>query len=135
VRAGEEKGSSPDAGLSRRERQIIKVLYRKGEATVRDVERAMPDDPGYDTIRVTLSILEKKGRVTHRQEGRRYVYRPVMDVEQASRGAVRDVFRTFFARRPSEAVLAMLDEASTQLSDAELEQIEEWIRSVREGES
>jgi BlaI family penicillinase repressor len=124
--------ASPDAGLSRREREIMKVLYRHGEATVREVADRLADGPGYNTIRVTLGILERKGRITHREDGRRYVYRPVVDPERASRGAVRDVLKTFFAKRPSEAILAMLDEASTQLSADELDEIEEWIRRNRD---
>lgn len=110
----------------------MKVLYRRGEATVREVARAIPDGPGYNGVRVTLSILERKGRVMHREDGRRYVYRPVVDAERASRGALRDVLATFFARRPSQGVLAMLDEASTQLSDDELQEIEDWVRRSRE---
>ena len=124
--------ASPDAGLSRREREIMSILYRQGEATVRDVSERMPDGPGYNAVRVTLGILEKKGRVRHREDSRRYVYRPVVDVVRASRGAVRDMLRTFFARRPSEAILTMLDEASTQLSSEELDEIEAWIRRNRE---
>jgi BlaI family penicillinase repressor len=124
--------TSPDAGLSRREREIMKILYRKGEAAVGDVAEAMTDGPGYNAVRVTLGILERKGRVTHREEGRRYVYRPVVDVEDASRGALRDVLKTFFAKRPSAAILAMLDEASTQLSQDEMDEIEQWIRRNRE---
>lgn len=123
---------NPDAGLSRRERQIMRVLYRKGEATVREVEAAIPEGPGYDAIRVTLGILKKKGRVAHRQDGRAYVYRPVVERERASRGAVRDVLKTFFSKRPSEAVLAMLDEASTEMTSEELDAIEAWIRENRE---
>ena len=76
----------PDAGLSRRERQIMRVLYRRGEATVREVCDAITDGPGYNSVRVTLSILERKGKITHREEGRRYVHRPLVEREVASRG-------------------------------------------------
>lgn len=122
-----------DAGLSRRERQIIRILYRKGSATVRDVTEAMPDAPSYNSVRVTLGILERKGKVRHEEQGRRYVYFPTIEPAQASQRAVRDVLTTFFRKDPSKGVLAMLDEASTRLSDEQLDEIEAWIQRSREG--
>ena len=129
---GERAVRAPDAGLSRREREIMRILYRLGEGTVRDVVREMSDGPGYNAVRVTLGILERKGRVVHREDGRRYVYRPVVEREQASRRALREVVGTFFQDDPSRAVMTMLDDASTRLSDDELREIEAWIRKNRE---
>ena len=120
--------------LSRREREIMEVVYRHGEATASDVAAALPDKPSYDTIRVTLGILEKKGHVKHRRDGRRYVYTPTVPAERASRAAVRSLLRTFYRGKPSAAILTMLDESSVKLSKQELDEIAGWIdRERRKG--
>lgn len=121
-----------DAQLSRRERQIMDTVYRLGEASAAAVQRALPDDVGYDTIRVTLGILEKKGFLTHRQEGQRYVYRPTIPHEAATESALTHVVQTFFRGSPSKAILALLDGRSGHLSDAQLDEIQAWIDHARE---
>lgn len=113
--------------LSRREREIMDIVYRLGEARVSDVVNRMEDDPGYDSVRVTLGILAKKGHLRHRREGRRYVYSPTVPRDQASRSAVRNLLRTFFGGSPSRAILTMLDESSTHLSREELTEIAAWL--------
>lgn len=117
--------------LSRREREIMEIIYRLGEATASDVTSALPDRPSYDTVRVTLGILEKKGHVKHRRDGRRYVYTPTVPAERASRAAVRSLLRTFYRGKPSAAILTLLDESSARLSKAELDEIAEWIERER----
>ncbi len=117
------------AKLSRREREIMEILYRLGEASAADVVGRMDPDPGYDSVRVTLGILEKKGHVKHRQEGRRYVYTPTVPHETASRSAIRNVLQTFFRGSPSRAILALL--GMSRLSREELDVIAKWIEEER----
>ena len=119
------------APLSRREREIMEIVYRLGEATASDVTSALPDKPSYDTIRVTLGILERKGHVKHRRDGRRYVFTPTVPADRASRAAMRSLLRTFYRGKPSAAILTMLDESSARLSKEELDEIAEWIERER----
>lgn len=117
------------AQLSRREREIMEILYRLGEGSAADVVGRMDPDPGYDSVRVTLGILEKKGHVKHRQDGRRYVYTPTVPHETASRSAIRNVLHTFFRGSPSRAILALL--GMSRLSREELDVIAKWIEEER----
>ena len=99
------QSSPPD--LSRRERQIMDVIYRLGEAGAAEVVEHLPDRPAYNSVRVTLGILERKGMVRHRREGTRYVYSPTVPAERARDSALRHVVRTFFRGSPSKAVLTL----------------------------
>ena len=114
---------SPHSKLSRRERQIMDIVYKLGEASVSDVQDRIEDDPGYDSIRVTLGILAKKGHLIHRRDGRRYIYSPTVSRQRASRSAARNLIETFFGGSPSEAILTMLDVSSAKLTERELEEI------------
>lgn len=118
--------------LSRRERQIMAAIYRHGEASVSDVLRELPDDPSYNSVRVILGILEKKGHVRHRREDRRYIYSPAVSRERATRSALKSLLETFFRGAPSEAILTLLDMSSTRLSNEELDRIAEWIANEKE---
>lgn len=117
------------AKLSRREREIMEILYRLGEASAADVVGRLDPDPGYDSVRVTLGNLEKKGHVKHRQDGRRYVYTPTVPHETASRSAIRNVLHTFFRGSPSRAILALL--GMSKMSREELDVIAKWIEEER----
>ena len=119
------------ASLSRRERQIMDVLFRLGEADVHAVQQRMPDRPSYNSVRVTLGILVDKGHVQRRKEGRRYAYAPTVTSEAESEGVLKQATRTFCSVSPSQAILAMLDMSSDQLSEDELEEISEWIERAR----
>jgi BlaI family penicillinase repressor len=119
------------AHLSRRESQIMDIVYRLGEASVADVHQRMPDQPPYNSVRVTLGILEKKGYVRHRQEGQRYLYAPVVSPEKAKRSALRHLLKTFCEGSSSRAILTLLDMSSTRLSKEELDEIAEWIEQAR----
>ena len=122
----------PDAAdLSRREREIMDIVYRLGEAGASEVCARMRDDPGYDSVRVTLGILERKGHLKHRQDGRRYVYSPTVPHQKATRSAMRNLLQTFFRGSPSKAVLSLLDMSSERLSRSELDEIAEWIENER----
>src|SRR4051812_5381730 len=86
----------PHLDLSRRERQIVDILYAKGRATAADVQTALPDPPSYSAVRAMLRILEEKGHVRHEQDGPRYVYVPTVAADRAKKTAIRHVLRTFF---------------------------------------
>jgi BlaI family transcriptional regulator, penicillinase repressor len=122
------------AQLSRRERQIMEVIFARGAATVAEVQTALAEAPSYSTVRALLRILVDKGHLTHRSEGPRYVYSPVVSVDAARESALRGVVRTFFDGSPSAAVAALLDMSQGRLSDAELSEINGLIRRAkREG--
>ena len=118
--------------LSRRERQIMDVLFRTEEATAREVQDALPDAPSYSAVRALLRILEEKGHVTHRKDGVRYVYQPAVAPEKAQRSALRHVVKTFFSGAPEDAMAALLD--TSDLDAAALDRLAEQIeRAKREG--
>ena len=116
--------------FSRREREIMDAVYRLGEASAVDVARHLRDEDGYDSIRVILGILEKKGYLEHRREGKRHVYQPTVSRESATRSALSHVMKTFFAGSPSSAILALLDMSSENLSADELEEIASRIEDA-----
>ncbi len=116
--------------LSRRERQIMDIIYRLEEASVADILLHMPDDAVYDSVRVTLRILEKKGYVKHRREKKRYLYTPVTAPETATRSAVRHLLKTFFGGSPSRAILTLLDMSAARLSKEERAEIVQWIENA-----
>jgi predicted transcriptional regulator len=124
--------SSP-SDLSRRERQIMDVIYRIGEAGAAEVVEHLPDRPAYNSVRVTLGILERKGLVRHRREGTRYVYSPTVPAERARDSALRHVVRTFFRGSPTKAVLTLLDSPSTRLSAEELNELAAWVEAAKRG--
>lgn len=120
--------------LSRRESQIMDIIYRLNEATVSEVVSMMPDDPAYNTVRVTLGILEKKGFLQHRQDGQRYVYSPTVPVEKAKRSVMNHMLRTFFQGSSSQAILTLLDMESEALAPEDLDEIAGWIEGVKKRE-
>ena len=119
--------------LSRRERQIMDILYRLGEAGAAEVMEHLADQPAYNSVRVMLGILERKGIVRHRREGARYIYQPTVPAERARESALRHVVRTFFRGSPSQAVLTLLDSPSTRLSAQELDRLAAWVAAAKRG--
>ena len=122
------------AQLSRRERQIMDVLYRRGRATASEVLEGLPDPPSYSAVRAMLRLLEEKGVVTHEEDGPRYVYRPVVARDKALRSELRRVLRTFFDNSASQAVAAMLGLYEGRLTDADLDRLQRLIDRARGGE-
>lgn len=118
-------------GLSRRERQIMDIVYARGEATAGDVHEALPDAPSRTAVRTLLRILEEKGHLRHRQEGLAYVYRPSRSRGRAGRSALRRVLETFFEGSLEKAVAAHLGDPTSGLDGAELERLAELIREAR----
>ncbi|HJR42898.1 MAG TPA: BlaI/MecI/CopY family transcriptional regulator [Gemmatimonadaceae bacterium] len=117
--------------LSRRERQIMDVLYREGRATAADVLAQLPDPPGYSAVRAMLRVLEDKGHVKHEQAGPRYVYLPTVPREKARRSALRHLVRTFFDGSTEATVAALLDLSDTRISNAELQRLSKLIEQAR----
>ena len=113
--------------LSRRERQIMDVLYKVGSATAADVRAAVPSPPSYSAVRATLRILEEKGHVRHEHDGPRYVYKPSVAREQVKRSALRHVLHTFFDGSTSEVLAALFDLSPKGLDAAELARIRRLI--------
>jgi predicted transcriptional regulator len=116
--------------LGRRERQIVEAVYRLGEAAVADVLRELPDPPSYSAVRAMLNLLVGKNLLTHRQEGKRYLYRPVTPKSSVRRSALRALVRTFFAGRPADAVAALLDGSYGRLEPRDLERIKKLVEET-----
>lgn len=117
--------------LSRRERQIMDVIYRLGEATAQEVRDHLPDPPSYSAVRALLRVLEDKGHAKHRQVGPRYVYLPTVSREKARVAALKQMVRTFFDGSAEDAVAALLDLSGSELSDDELKRLERLIDRAR----
>ena len=117
--------------LTRRERQIMDVLFRRGRATAADVMAELPTVTTYSTIRTQLRVLEQKGHVRHEQDGLRFVYMPAVARRAARKSALRHVVETFFDGSPEKAVAALLGGEATKLSEAQLERIAEIVEKAR----
>lgn len=121
----------PGTDLSRRERQIMDVIYRMQRATAADVLEQLPDPPSYSAVRALLRVLEAKGHLRHEQEGQRYVYRPVVAPERARRSALQHLLGTFFNGSTEHAVAALLDMRDARLSPEELDRLAAMIERAR----
>ncbi|HXT15994.1 MAG TPA: BlaI/MecI/CopY family transcriptional regulator [Gemmatimonadaceae bacterium] len=117
--------------LSRRERQVMDILYRRAEATVAEVMNDLPDPPTYSAVRSILRILMEKKLITHREDGPRYVYLPAVDTDEAREDALKHVIRTFFDGSAEQAVTAVLRMSDAKLSDAELNALADRIKAAR----
>jgi predicted transcriptional regulator len=117
--------------LSRREQQIMDIIYSRGTATASEVMESLPDPPSYSAVRALLRVLEEKGHLRHTQDGQRYVYSPIVARERAKHSALRRVLKTFFDDSAEEAVAALLDISQERLSDDELERLEQLIKQAR----
>lgn len=121
--------------LSRRERQIMDILFRLGRATAAEVMAELPSDPSYSTVRTQLRVLEQKGHVRHLEDGVRFVYLPVVARHAARKSALRHVINTFFDGSPEKAVAALLGGDAAKLSDEELDRIADLIAKARKDEA
>ena len=116
--------------LSRRERQIIDILYTYGRATAAEVQALLPEPPSYSAVRAMLRILEEKGHVRHEQDGPRYVYAPTVARDNAKRSALHHMLQTFFDGSAEKAISALLDDTS-RMSEAELDRLARLIDQAR----
>ena len=117
--------------LSRRERQIMDILYRRGKATAGEVMEDLPGNSSYSTVRTQLRVLEEKGHVRHEEEGLRYVYVPEVSRGAASKSALKHLMETFFDGSASKTVAALLGGDARRLSDDELNRIARLIAKAR----
>ena len=118
------------SGFSRRERQIMEIVYCRGRATAAEIHRELPDRPSYSTVRTLLRVLEAKGHLAHQSDGPRYVYFPRISTEKAKRSAIEQLLRTFFNNSATSAMAALLDMSSSDLSEAELKRLARLIRQA-----
>jgi predicted transcriptional regulator len=118
--------------LSRRERQIMDVVYRLGRATVAEVQEALPDPPSYSTVRALLRVLEEKRHLRHEQDGPRYVFLPTVPRDKARRSALRQLVQTFFEGSTAQAVAALLGAPDAKLTDEDLDRLSRLINQARE---
>lgn len=118
--------------LSRRERQIMDVIYQLGEASVSDVMERIPEPPSYSAVRALLRVLEDKSLVRHRQDGPRYVYIPTVSHNKAKQSALQQMLSTFFEGSTERAVAALLDLSSTNMSPEELDRLAGLIERAKE---
>ena len=120
------------AALSRREREIMDILYREGRATVGEVLEELSGEPAYSTVRAQLRMLEEKGHVRHEEEGLRYVYLPSASPHSIRRSALQHLLDTFFEGSPEKVVEALLGKERSRLSDEELERMARMIERARQ---
>ena len=124
-------GQDGHRNLSRRERQIMDILYRRGRASAAEIHEALPDPPTYSAVRAKLRVLEEKGHVRHEAESLHYVYRPTMPRGDARRSALRHMVATFFEGSVEEAVAALLDLSAPRLSPEDLGRIAALIDQAK----
>jgi BlaI family transcriptional regulator, penicillinase repressor len=117
--------------LSRRERQIMDIIYEMKEATALQVKERLPSPPGYSAVRALLRVLENKGHLAHRQEGARYIYIPLLAKHKASRSALRHLLKTFFDNSTEDAVAALLDISEQNLCEKDYLRLAELIEKAR----
>ena len=115
--------------LGARERQIMNAIFALGEASVGDVQKKLDDPPSYSSVRTMIRLLESKGLLKHRQEGTKYVYRPIQSRESASKFALSHLVKTFFGGSPGDAVAALFE--TEKLTKNDLRQIETLIQEAR----
>ncbi len=118
--------------LSRRERQIMDVLYRRGRATAAEILENLPDPPGYSAVRAMLRVLEEKKHIRHEEKDLRYVFLPVVPRDKARRSAVRHMLDTFFDGSPEQAVATLLDVSGKTLSDDDFDRLAALVEKARQ---
>lgn len=118
-------------GLSRRERQVMNILFRRGEATVSEVMADLPEPPTYSAVRSILRILAEKELITHREDGPRYVYLPAVSRQSAREEALRHVVRTYFEGSAEQAVTALLRLQDGDVGDAEMKRLRNAVRKAK----
>ena len=124
---------TPHLTLTRRERQIMDILYRHGRATAGEVMEELPGDPNYSTVRTQLRVLEEKGHVHHEEIGLRYVYSPAIPRSSARKSALRHLVDTFFEGSAENAVAALLGAEGSKLTDEQLDRIADLVKESKAG--
>lgn len=119
------------ARLSRRERQIMEILYQRGKASASEVMDALSEPPSYSGVRAMLRVLEEKGHIKHENEGLKYVYTPIINLDRAKKSALKHLVDTFFRESPEQVVAALLDVTSKRLTREELDRMAEMIENAK----
>lgn len=122
------------SSLSRRERQIMDVVYERGQASAADIQAALPDPPSNSAVRALLRILETKGHLRHEKQGAQYIYFPTQPHNQAARSALAQVVKTFFDNSIERTVATLLSSKEARLTDVELERLTALIAQARQEE-
>jgi predicted transcriptional regulator len=117
--------------LSRRERQIMDIAWRRGQVTIREVLEELPDPPSYSAVRALVRVLEEKGHLRHAEDGPRYVYKPTQARDRVRASALAHLVDTFFGGSAAEAVAALLEREGGPLTAAELDELEAKIEQAR----
>jgi len=123
--------NSQHQNLSRRERQIMDIIYTRGQATAAEVQENLPDPPSYSAVRAMLRLLEEKGYLKHEQDGPRYVFKPTVAREKARKSALKQMLETFFDGSTEQAVAALLNLSKSRLSQTELDRLSQMIEAAR----
>ena len=118
--------------LGKRERQLVEAVYRLGEASVSEVLKGLADPPSYSSVRAMLGQLVEKGVLKHRQEGKRYLYRPAIAKDKARRSALRSLLSTFFEGEPLTAMAALLDVSARDMTDEDLQELKRLIEQAQQ---
>jgi BlaI family penicillinase repressor len=129
--ARKRRDEEPHSKLSRRERQIMDVIYKRGKATAADVQQELPEEPNYSTVRAQLRVLEEKGYLRHEEQGLRYIFLPIIPREQARDSALRRLIETFFDGSAEQVVAALLDGSVGKLSEGELDRLSGMISKAK----
>jgi BlaI family transcriptional regulator, penicillinase repressor len=117
--------------LGKRERQILEAVYRRGESAVSDVLAELADPPSYSCVRAIMGMLVRKGVLTYRRDGKRYLYKAVTPKPKAQRSALRNLLANLFGGRTTDAMAALLDVAGDDLSEQDLERMQQMIELAR----
>jgi predicted transcriptional regulator len=120
-----------DTALSRRERQIMDILFSMERATGPEIQERLPDQPSYSAVRTILRVLERKGHIRHVEEGMRYIYLPVATRQSAAKSAMERLVATFFDGSMKAAAAAFVDPSTGKLSKEDLKELERMIRKAR----
>ena len=121
-------------GLSRRERQIMDIIYRKGSASAADIQHELPDRPNYSTVRALLRILEEKGHLKHKNQGLKYIYYPLVPKSKAVKHVIGNLLNTFFDDSIEQAVSALLEYNGSKLTKKDLDRLQALIDKARKEE-
>ena len=126
------KGKSP-ASLSRRERQIMDVVYKQGKVSVAEVMERLSNPPSYSAVRATMRILEEKGHLKHEKQGKCFIYLPTAPREKVKKSMLKHVLNTFFDGSVEQAVLALLEFKEEKLTDRDLKRLTQIIEDSKKG--
>jgi BlaI family transcriptional regulator, penicillinase repressor len=125
------KPKPPDRNLSRRERQMMDILYRRGRATAAEIHEALPDPPSYSAVRAKLRVLEEKGHIRHEAQATRYIYSPVVTRDRAKESALRHLVSTFFDNSAEQAITALLALRPGTFSREKLDELSKAIETAK----